>query len=78
MPEPTEVGTCAVCHGPFNSTRNALAVRNRRVPAKQYCSTKCSRRAYYLRRKERDASAAITIENPTPIQLDGWPLETKS
>lgn len=64
---------CAVCRAPLTDDRSPPLLRNRLVSPKRYCSPKCTRRAYYLRRRERDASRPVLIESPAPVQPDGWP-----
>lgn len=64
---------CSVCRAPLTQERNALSLRNSLAPVKRYCSPKCTRRAYYLRRKERDASRPVLIENPVSVEPSGWP-----
>lgn len=63
---------CASCGSAFDAPPRA-PLQSPRI----YCSTKCKKRAAYLRRKDRLATARIVTTQPRPCNLDGWPIEEK-
>ena len=73
--KPTESGTCEACGEPFTSDRNAWSLRYTKLPKKRFCSERCRRRGEYQRRKERQASKPIVVDDPHPADTSGWPIE---